>query len=605
MKVFNTTAVCIPEKHYMVDLSERVKEIKKMVDAGKYFTINRARQYGKTTTLSALDLALSPQYDVINIDFQDITDADFENENEFTKGLSQMLCDTRDSIEIPVPDKYYEQLQELAGRNEKVKLNDIFRIFDKWCKENRKPIVLMIDEVDTATNNQVFLDFLGKLRSNYLKRERNTKYKTFQSVILAGVTDVKHLRSKIRPDDAHKVNSPWNIATDFDIDMSLSEEGIKGMLDEYEADHHTGMDTAAIAKSIREYTNGYPYLVSRICQLIDGPVSRTISISDEQPGKESKESVSQASCNSEKQPATYIDGTISQANGHPDIHKNKELNETTGKVYRRSKAHSDKETNEVTICDRKLSAAWTDRGIDEAVKLILSESNTLFQSLTKNLENYPELKAAIRSLLMQGERMAWNPDQEDIQQLQMYGLVKNDNNTVKIANRIFETRLYNLFLSEEEIRSNVFSREGDRAKNIFITDGRLNMRLIMEHFIETYIQVCGPLGDRFNEKDGRELFLLYLRPIINGTGNYYIEAQTRDQKRTDVIIDYLGQQYIIELKIWRGPRYNEDGEKQIREYLDYFGLTTGYMLSFNFNKKKEVGVRPVHIGDKLLYEGVL
>lgn len=605
MKEFNTTGVCIPAKHYMVDLSERVKEIKELVDDGKYFTINRARQYGKTTTLWALSLALESQYDVVSIDFQDITDADFENENEFTKGLSQLLCDTRDSMEIPISDKYYGLFQELAGRNEKVKLNDIFRIFDKWCKENSKQIILIIDEVDTATNNQVFLDFLGKLRSNYLKRERNTKYKTFQSVILAGVTDVKHLRSKIRPDDAHKVNSPWNIATDFDIDMSLSEEGIKGMLDEYEADHHTGMDTAAIAKSIREYTNGYPYLVSRICQLIDGPVSRTISISDEQPDKESKESVSQASCNSEKQPATYIDGTISQANGHPDIHKNKELNETTGKVYRRSKAHSDKETNEVTICDRKLSAAWTDRGIDEAVKLILSESNTLFQSLTKNLENYPELKAAIRSLLMQGERMAWNPDQEDIQQLEMYGLVKNDNNTVKIANRIFETRLYNLFLSEEEIRSNVFSREGDRAKNIFITDGRLNMRLIMEHFIETYIQVCGPLGDRFNEKDGRELFLLYLRPIINGTGNYYIEAQTRDQKRTDVIIDYLGQQYIIELKIWRGPRYNEDGEKQIREYLDYFGLSTGYMLSFNFNKKKEVGVRPVHIGDKLLYEGVL
>lgn len=34
------------------------------------------------------------------------------------------------------------------------------------------------------------------------------------------------------------------------------------------------------------------------------------------------------------------------------------------------------------------------------------------------------------------------------------------------------------------------------------------------------------------------------------TGNYYIEAQTRNQKRTDVIVDYLGTQYIIELKIW-------------------------------------------------------
>lgn len=64
------------------------------------------------------------------------------------------------------------------------------------------------------------------------------------------------------------------------------------------------------------------------------------------------------------------------------------------------------------------------------------------------------------------------------------------------------------------------------------------------------------------KKDGRELFLLYLRPIINGTGNYFIEAQTRDQRRTDVIIDYLGQQYIIEMKIWRGERYNAEGKNR-------------------------------------------
>jgi len=113
------------------------------------------------------------------------------------------------------------------------------------------------------------------------------------------------------------------------------------------------------------------------------------------------------------------------------------------------------------------------------------------------------------------------------------------------------------------------------------------------------------LVDRFKEKDGRELFLLYLKPIINGTGNYYIEAQTRDMTRTDVIVDYLGQQYIVELKIWRGERYNADGEKQIREYLDYWHLDTGYMLSFNFNKNKEQGVKRVEIGDKVLFEGTL
>ena len=529
MKVFNTTAICVPEKHYMVDLSERVKEIKKLVDAGKYFTINRARQYGKTTTLSALGTALASQYDVISVDFQDVTDADFENESEFVKGLSQMLCDTRDSMEIPVPENYYHQFQELADRNEKVKLSDIFRLFDRWCKENNKQIVLIIDEVDTATNNQVFLDFLGKLRSNYLKREKNTKYRTFQSVILAGVTDVKHLKSKIRPEDEHKVNSPWNIAADFDIDMSLSETGIKGMLDEYEADHHTGMDTAAIAKSIREYTNGYPFLVSRICQLLDEPVGRKLG----------------------------------------------------------------------------LTSAWTRSGLDEAIKLLLSENNTLFQSLTKNLDNYPELKASIRSILMEGTKITYNAQQEEIVQMQMYGLICDDHNTVRIANRIFETMLYNRFLSDEELKSNVFSRAGDLAKNQFVLDGKLNMRLIMERFISTYTEIFGPLKEKFKEKDGREQFLLYLKPIINGTGNYYIEAQTRDQTRTDVIVDYLGQQYIIELKIWRGERYNADGEKQISEYLDYWNLNTGYMLSFNFNKNKEQGVKRVQIGDKVLFEGTV
>ena len=34
MRTFNTTAVCIPSKHYMVDLTSRLEQIKTMVDAG-------------------------------------------------------------------------------------------------------------------------------------------------------------------------------------------------------------------------------------------------------------------------------------------------------------------------------------------------------------------------------------------------------------------------------------------------------------------------------------------------------------------------------------------------------------------------------------------
>lgn len=46
-KVFNTTAVCIPEEHYMVNIAQRLQEIKALVDDGKYFTINKARSVWK------------------------------------------------------------------------------------------------------------------------------------------------------------------------------------------------------------------------------------------------------------------------------------------------------------------------------------------------------------------------------------------------------------------------------------------------------------------------------------------------------------------------------------------------------------------------------
>ena len=129
---------------------------------------------------------------------------------------------------------------------------------------------------------------------------------------------------------------------------------------------------------------------------------------------------------------------------------------------------------------------------------------------------------------MEGTRLAWNPAQEDIAKLQMYDLIRNDHNTVRVANRVFETIHCHLFLSDEELKNNTFSKEGEYVKNQFVKDGRLDMCLILQRFIETYTQVCEPLKDRFKEKDGRDLFLLYLKPIINGTGNYYIEVQPRD-----------------------------------------------------------------------------
>ena len=164
--------------------------------------------------------------------------------------------------------------------------------------------------------------------------------------------------------------------------------------------------------------------------------------------------------------------------------------------------------------------------------------------------------------------------------------------------------MLNLFIAEDSIKSEIYL-SGQDDKNQFIRQGRLDMDLVLEKFVVHFTDIYGGNDEKFLEKYGRKFFLLYLKPIINGTGNYYLEAETRDARRTDVVVDYRGEQFVIELKIWRGNEYNERGDEQLAEYLDYYRLDKGYMVSFNFNRKKEVGVKTIRMGGKMIVEAVV
>lgn len=545
----------------MVNINQRLEKIKKLVDGENYFAINCARQYGKTTTLKALNRYLQDNYYVVSMDFQTLGNAEFEDENTFALSFARIFLKAFKRNKISFTDSLKTALEELqqniALRSPFYTMLILFENLNDICAASKKPIILMIDEVDSATNNQVFLDFLAQLRACYIDRDMQP---TFQSVILAGVYDIKNLKRKLRPDESHKVNSPWNtrednepsesllsfgdcpwdqmvhtpfdIAADFDIDMSFSPEDITGMLREYEADCHTGMDIDEIAGFIYDYTSGYPFLVSRLCKLMDEKVSE-------------------------------------------------------------SEAFQSK------------TAAWTKAGFQEAVKIILTEKNTLFESLIGKLTNYPELNAMLRALLFSGKTIVYDSDDLNISTATMFGFIRNQNGTVAIANRIFETRLYNKYLAEAEMQKLDIYKASLQDRNQFITNGRLNMRRILEKFVEHFSELYGNRDERFIEEEGRSYFLLYLRPIINGTGNYYIEARTRDLRRTDVIVDYRGEQFIIEMKIWHGQEYHNRGRKQLIGYMDDYHIKKGYMLSFNFNQKKEPGVKEIIIDDKILIEAVV
>lgn len=335
-----------------------------------------------------------------------------------------------------------------------------------------RPVVLLIDEVDHASNHPVFIDFLAMLRGYYLNRENMA---AFHSVILAGAYDIKKLKLKIRSGTEHRYNSPWNIGARFNIDMSFTAAQIAAMLKEYENDQRIGINPKAIAEEIYRYTSGYPYLVSSICKWLD----------EELPGNERFE---------------------------------------------------------------EKADAWTKEGIMAAVKGLLDERIPLFESMVRQLDEYPEMKRMLHAILFEGRRVVFNINNPMINLAAMFGYIVNRANSVQVANRIFEICLYNLFLSEDELASAI-GAEAER--------------------------------------------------------NYYIEAQTRDARRTDVIVDYLGEQFVIEIKLWRGAEYNERGQKQLTDYLDYYHLKKGYLLSFNFNKKKETGIREFKFKDRTIIEALV
>ncbi len=237
--------------------------------------------------------------------------------------------------------------------------------------------------------------------------------------------------------------------------------------------------------------------------------------------------------------------------------------------------------------------------------MILSEKNTLFESLIGKLTNYPELNSMLKTLLFTGKTIVYDSDNQDMDTAMMFGFIKNQNGTVAIANRIFEMRLYNRYLAESEMQRLDIYKASLQDRSQFIMDGYLNMRRILEKFVEHFHFLYGNREAQFIEDEGRRYFLLYLRSIINGTGNYYIESRTRDLRRTDVIVDYHGEQYVVEMKIWHGQEYNNRGEKQLVGYMDDYHVKKGYMISFNFNKKKEIGVKEIVIGDKVLIEAVV
>jgi hypothetical protein len=297
------------------------------------------------------------------------------------------------------------------------------------------------------------------------------------------------------------MNSPWNIAVDFDIDMSFSVKEIETMLVDYENEHHIGMNINEIAQEIRFYTSGYPYLVSRICLLIETELDRN----------------------------------------------------------------------------------WTLDGVQKAIKKILRENSTLFRDMIKKIEDNQSLSDMLFDLTIGKIKYDSNIDSPAVNFGIMFGFLAPDTEMLQVHNKIFEIRITNYFISVKtlEWRDHI----AQSPVNEIVKDNVFDMELCLAKFKMHYSEIYNQNDLKFLERDGKLIFLTYLKPLINNIGFYHFEPETRDYGRIDMIIDYLKQQFILELKIWKGKSRHEEAYDQLAKYLKSKNMNEGYLLTFDFRKK--------------------
>jgi hypothetical protein len=486
----------------MVDISSKINEIFKMVENGDYFVINRPRQYGKTTTIDMLDskLKTSPGYFPIAISFEGIGEEGFKSAAVFIEAFFLLLNQEFKSsgnanlvkfLELsPVPDRI-----DMLG----VWISDL-------VKTTGKKIVLIIDEVDKSSNNQLFLDFLGMLRNKYLKRDKPGQA-TFHSVILAGVHDVKSLKIKFRKDSEAKLNSPWNIAVDFKVNLSFTADEIRSMLEDYTKEEQVTLDIPFFAERLFYWTSGYPFLVSQLCKII-----------------------------------------------HEELLPTKENHRE-----------------------------WQPEDLEKAIQISLNTDNTNSDSLIQNLENNPDFYELVFNIIMNGAEFSFNTNNPIILFGKIYGVLKNETGKVKIHNRLYEQRIYNYMASKLETSGKAVI-DHFTAKYLDKTGG-LDIKKIFLKFQDFMKENQNKKDRDFLERNGRLLFLAFTRPIINGRGFDFKEVQVSEETRLDIVVTFDNKKYIIELKIWRGASYHQDGIRQLCGYLEAQNETTGYLLIYDLRKE--------------------
>jgi len=223
---------------------------------------------------------------------------------------------------------------------------------------------------------------------------------------------------------------------------------------------------------------------------------------------------------------------------------------------------------------------------------IIKEDNIHFQHLRRNIRRKEEFKKILNRILFDEREIYFNINDDSINELTTYGLVKeNEEGVCIIDNSIYQKIIVKTFTPAiNGVEDEYLTEETGDFTSYLSENDEIRMGVLLDNFRD-FIERAGYkillVPETPQEFVGQYLLLAYLDLFVRKIGAHLYPEVPTGRGRMDIIILYHAQKYIVETKLWRGEKRYQSGKRQLAAYLDKERVQRGYYIVFDRSKEAE------------------
>lgn len=216
--------------------------------------------------------------------------------------------------------------------------------------------------------------------------------------------------------------------------------------------------------------------------------------------------------------------------------------------------------------------------IDQALEALILRRDTHIDSLIERLKE-DRVRRVVEPVLL-GDNPPWDTLQDDVRYVLDLGLLRDEGGVLLPANPVYrEVIIRVLSWNGQEALGRL---ETPPAAPLYLTDGHFDMSKLLRAFQEFWRGNAESWTERFEYKEAAPHLLLmaYLQRVVNGGGTVQREFAL-GMGRMDLLVEFTGERYPLEIKLRRHERTEAEGLRQLGGYLQRLGAAEGWLVVFD------------------------